>query len=192
MRAHQLGVTASVQEDVFGLDVPVDDPPGVKVGQGLQHARHVEATAGVLETTPDATTTTTFQRRKGKRKRSGPVDKKWETKGTPDGGPRLFLRSVHSSPPRHASISMYTYLLSLKVRYNLHTRARFASIWQGGFPFYFVGAPASLPDHKAAARPAHDDLLRARLVFLPRRSQMTFLHDFHGERPRPLALQLHL
>lgn len=32
------------------------------------------------------------------------------------------LRMVHSSPPRHASISMYRYLLSLKVRYNLSTK----------------------------------------------------------------------
>lgn len=31
----------------------------------------------------------------------------------------LSLRMVHSSPPRHASINMYTYFLSLKVLYNL-------------------------------------------------------------------------
>lgn len=31
----------------------------------------------------------------------------------------LSLRILHSSPPKQASRSMYTYLLSLKVRYNL-------------------------------------------------------------------------
>lgn len=33
----------------------------------------------------------------------------------------LSLRMVQSSPPRHASINMYRYLLSLNVRYNLNT-----------------------------------------------------------------------
>ena len=33
----------------------------------------------------------------------------------------LSLSIVHSSPPKQASISMYRYLLSLNVRYNLNT-----------------------------------------------------------------------
>lgn len=35
-------------------------------------------------------------------------------------GDYLSLRMVHSSPPKHASISIYRYLLSLNVLYNLN------------------------------------------------------------------------
>lgn len=57
----------------------------------------------------------------------------------------LSLRMVHNSPPRHASINMYKYLLSLKVLYSLRNNQiiRPLRLWYYNFT---VSHSASLDD----------------------------------------------
>lgn len=51
----------------------------------------------------------------------------------------LSLKMVQSSPPRHASISMYRYLLSLNVRYNLNTNRKECPYWVLSQNVYIYG-----------------------------------------------------
>ena len=49
---YQLGVAALVQDDVLGLEVPVDDAPALEEGQRLDHAARVEPRGAVVKGTP--------------------------------------------------------------------------------------------------------------------------------------------
>ena len=48
-KVHQLDVAGPVQEEILGLQVPVDDPPGVEVVEGLHNAGRVETGGAVVK-----------------------------------------------------------------------------------------------------------------------------------------------
>lgn len=104
--AYQLDVSICVQHEILRLQVSVYDAIVVEVVKGLCYTAHTELgsvfikTASVLKQTCLAYalnhwTLTTWN------------------------GANLSLRRLQISPPKHASNSMYTYLLSLKVQYIL-------------------------------------------------------------------------
>lgn len=114
----------------------------------------------------------------------------------------LSLRMVQSSPPRHASISMYRYLLSLNVRYNLNTDRKECPCCVPSQNVYIYSILALLwchhhwswcsPHNEVRVRQAHDVFLWADVFLLSRVDNVSLLQDFHGVRLHLLVLQLNL
>lgn len=146
---HQFDVSFGIQHEILRLQVSVQDAFTMEVIKSFCDATHAEFGSVLLKTSPEgekAEFTFTFflgggcqvLRCSGGRRRQGGKDKvgchkrTWvhmttskmcwgHMKRCPS---YLSLSRLQISPPRHASSSMYTYLSSLNVRYNLDKRGK--------------------------------------------------------------------
>lgn len=96
MSPHQFGISSAVQNDVLRFEISVNNSSWVQESQSLYDAAGVEPSGAVIEWPPErqkdfAKDLMVFQNWKYKRTRTIT---------------HLSRRSVHSSPPRQASISM--------------------------------------------------------------------------------------
>lgn len=104
--AYQLDVSICVQHEILRLQVSVYDAIVVEVVKGLCYTAHTELGSVFIKTASVLN-----------RDMFSVSIKHWTL--TTWNGANLSLTRLQISPPKHASNSMYTYLLSLKVRYIL-------------------------------------------------------------------------